>query len=161
MQIRVVDGTVPYSVVLATTRHPDGEDRADLQPGETVVLHTGDVAWGETIDSRLEFTARDGSGDTFSDDLVAYSFTRPAEKDCAAIAPSLAGTTASPATVPASSGGSAPSHLDLQVAVAAASQPVAPVNRPPAWAPIAAGVSLLGAGSGLVLVAGSRRRRLS
>jgi hypothetical protein len=159
VEIRVVDGTVPYSVVLATTRHPEGEDSADLRPGETVELHTGDVAWGETIDSRLVFTARDGSGVTFSDELEPYSFTRPAEKDCAAIAPSLAGTTASPATVPASSGGSAPQRLDLQVEVAAASQPVAPVNRPPDWALIAAGVSLLGAGGGLVLVARSRNRR--
>jgi hypothetical protein len=154
VQIRVVAGAVPYSVVLATTRDPDGEDAADLQPGETVVLHTGDVDWGETIDSRLVFTARDGSGDAFSDELVDYSFTRPAQEDCAAIAPSLAET---PATVP--SVGPANRQPDLQVEVAAASQPVAPVDRTPDWALIAAGVSLLGAAGGLALAAGSRARR--
>jgi hypothetical protein len=159
VEIRVVAGTVPYSVVLATTRRPDGEDTADLQPGQTVLLHTGDVAWGETIDSRLVFTARDGSGDTFSDELVDYSFTRPAQEDCAAIAPSLAGA---PATVPegsAAPGETAPPAPDLQVEVAAASQPVAPVDRAPDWALITAGVSLLGAAGGLVLVVGSRARR--
>jgi hypothetical protein len=101
-------------------------------------------------------TARDGSGATFTDELVPYSFTRPAEEDCAAIAPSLAGTTASPATVPASGG---PAPRDLQVAPAAAVQPVAPIDRTPDWARIAAGVSLLGAAGGLGLVAGARRRR--
>jgi hypothetical protein len=155
VEISVVAGTVPYTVVLATTRQPGGEDSADLAPGETVLLHTGDVDWGETIDSRLVFTARDGSGATFTDELEPYSFTRPAQEDCAAIAPSLAGTTAAPATVPASDG---PAPQDLQVEPAASSQPVAPVNRPPDWALIAAGVSLLGAGAGLVLAAGYRRR---
>jgi hypothetical protein len=157
VQIRVVDGTVPYTVVLATTRQPDGEDSADLAPGETVLLHTGDVDWGETIDSRLVFTARDGSGATFTDELVDYSFTRPAQEDCAAIAPSLSGVTDAPATVPASSGDRVPQDGDLQVQPAASSEPVAPVNRPPDWALIAAGVSLAGAAAGLVLVASRRR----
>ena len=160
VEIRVVDGTVPYSVVLATTRHPEGEDSADLRPGETVELHTGDVAWGETIDSRLVFTARDGSGVTSSDELEPYSFTRPSEEDCAAIAPSLA--TDAPATVPATGPteqGAAPQGLDLQVEAASAQLPVAPVDRAPDWALIAAGVSLLGTAGGLVLAAGSRGRR--
>ena len=157
VEIRVVDGTVPYTVVLATTRSPDGEDSADLAPGETVLLHTGDVDWGETIDSRLVFTARDGSGATFSDELADYSFTRPAQEDCAAIAPSLSAVTDAPATVPASSGDRAPQDGDVQVAPAASAQPVAPVNRPPDWALIAAGVSLAGAAAGLVLAAARRR----
>jgi hypothetical protein len=158
VQVRVVGGTVPYTVVLATTRQPDGEDSADLAPGETVLLHTGDVDHGETIDSRLVFTARDGSGTTFTDELADYSFTRPAQEDCAAIAPSLAGVTDAPATVPAASGDRAPQDVDLEVRPAASSQPVAPVNRPPDWALIAAGVALLGAAGGFVVVAGSRRR---
>ena len=54
---------------LATTRTPSGEDEASLQPGQTVVLHTGDVAYGETIDGRLEFAAQDGSGVTYVDEL--------------------------------------------------------------------------------------------
>jgi hypothetical protein len=157
VEIRVVDGTVPYTVVLATTRSPDGEDSADLAPGETVLLHTGDVDWGETIDSRLVFTARDGSGATFSDELADYSFTRPAQEDCAAIAPSLSAVTDAPATVPASSGDRTPQDGDVQVAPAASAQPVAPVNRPPDWALIAAGVSLAGVAAGLVLAAARRR----
>src|SRR3954447_17111058 len=157
VQIRVVDGTVPFSVVLATTREPDGEDSADLAPGETVLLHTGDVDWGETIDSRLVFTARDGSGATFTDELADYSFTRPAQEDCAAIAPSLSGVTDAPATVPASSGDRAPQDGDLQVEPAASLQAAAPGNRPPDWALTAAGVSLAGAAGGFVLVASRRR----
>jgi len=84
--VEVVAGTSPYSVRLATTRTPSGEDEAILGPGETVVLRTGDVAWGETIDGRLEFAAQDGSGVTYVDELQEYSFTRPTEEDCAAIA---------------------------------------------------------------------------
>jgi hypothetical protein len=169
VEIRVVAGTVPYSVVLATTRQPDGEDSADLQPGQTVLLHTGDVGWGETIDSRLVFTALDGSGDDFADELVPFSFTRPSEEDCAAIAPSLPGGDAAPATVPGTAptasapadgpGEQASRGSGLQVRVAAAESPVVPVHRPPQWALIAAGVSLAGTAAGLVLVAGARRRR--
>ncbi|WP_324275707.1 hypothetical protein [Blastococcus brunescens] len=69
---------------LSTTRTPSGEDEAQLQPGGSVVLRSGDVAWGETIDGRLEFTAADGSG--YVDELVEYSFTRPTQEDCAAVA---------------------------------------------------------------------------
>jgi hypothetical protein len=82
--VEVVAGTAPYAVRLATTRTPTGEDEAQLQPGETVVLRTGDVAWGETIDGRLEFTAADGS--TYVDELEEYSFTRPTREDCEAVA---------------------------------------------------------------------------
>ncbi len=75
--VEVVAGTAPYTVRLATTRTPSGEDEASLQPGETVVLRTGDVAYGETIDGRLEYAAQDGTGVTFVDELEEYSFTRP------------------------------------------------------------------------------------
>ena len=84
--VEVVAGTVPYTVRLATTRTPSGEDEASLQPGETVVLRTDDVAYGETIDGRLEFAAQDGTGVTFVDELEEYSFTRPTREDCDAIA---------------------------------------------------------------------------
>src|SRR3954449_2842900 len=60
--VEVQAGTLPYFVRLATTRRPAGEDEVELAPGQSAVLRTGDVAWGETIDGRLEFTARDGSG---------------------------------------------------------------------------------------------------
>jgi len=73
-------------VRLATTRTPSGEDEAVLQPGQTVVLHSSDVAYGETIDGRLEYAAMDGSGVTFVDELEEYSFTRPSKEDCDAIA---------------------------------------------------------------------------
>ena len=103
--VEVVAGTAPYAVRLATTRTPSGEDEATLQPGQTAVLHTGDVANGETIDGRLEYTALDGSGVTFVDELEEYSFTRPTKQDCDAIAaPSSTGST----TTPSSSGSAAP-----------------------------------------------------
>lgn len=103
--VEVVGGTVPYDVVLATTRRPAGEDRAQVGPGETVELRTGDVAWGERIDSRLEFTALDGSGVRYVDELVGFEFTRPAEEDCAAIAPPTAEATVPPmADLPADGG---------------------------------------------------------
>ncbi len=93
--VEVVAGTRPYAVTLATTRAPAGEDSVVIQPGERAVLATGDVAWGETIDGYLEYTALDGAGGSHVDDLEGYTFTRPAEEDCAAIiAP------AAPATVP-------------------------------------------------------------
>ena len=94
--VEVVAGTVDYAVTFATTRTPAGEDSAQLPAGETVVLQTGDVAWGETIDGRLEYTALDGSGASFVDELEGYTFTRPAEEDCAAIAPTAAAATVPP-----------------------------------------------------------------
>ena len=107
--VEVVAGTVPYSVRLATTRTPSGEDEAVLQPGQTVVLHSRDVDWGETIDGRLEYTARDGSGDTFVDELDEYSFTRPTKEDCDAVAaptdPEGASTSPSASAAPTTAAG--------------------------------------------------------
>jgi hypothetical protein len=99
MVIEVVARSTPYAVRLATTRTPGGEDEATVPAGATVQLHSRDVAWGETIDSRLEYTALDGSGTTFVDELTDWSFTRPSEQDCA--------TAAAPATatIPAPSAG--------------------------------------------------------
>lgn len=65
--VEVVAGTGAYEVTLATTRAPDGEDSARVEPGGTVVLRTGGVDWGETVDGRLEYRALDGSGDTSVD----------------------------------------------------------------------------------------------
>jgi len=84
--VEVVAGTSPYTVRLATTRTPSGEDSAVLAPGQAVVLHSADVAYGETIDGRLEFAAQDGTGVTYVDELEEYSFTRPTKEDCDAIA---------------------------------------------------------------------------
>ena len=83
--VEVQAGTTPYSVRLATTRQPAGEAEALLGPGESTVLRSGDVAWGETIDGRLEYAAQDGSGATYVDELEDYSFTRPTQEDCAAV----------------------------------------------------------------------------
>ena len=91
--VEVTAGTVDYAVTFATTRTPAGEDSAEVPAGETVVVRTGDVAWGETIDGRLEFTALDGSGASFVDELDGYTFTRPSEEDCAAIAAPAAAAT--------------------------------------------------------------------
>ncbi|RFU22357.1 hypothetical protein [Geodermatophilus marinus] len=85
--VEVTAGTAPYAVRLGTTRAPEGEDGAELTPGAVVVLATGPVAWGETIDPFLEYTALDGSGTAYVDELEGFSFTRPAEEDCAAISP--------------------------------------------------------------------------
>jgi hypothetical protein len=80
--IEVTGGTAPYFVRLATTRQSAGEDEARVDPGATVVLRSDDVDWGETIDGRLEYAARDGSGVIFVDELDNYSFTRPTQEDC-------------------------------------------------------------------------------
>jgi hypothetical protein len=101
--VEVTGGTVPWSVTLATTRLPQGEDTAEVPAGGTVVLRTGDVAWGETIDGRLEYAALDGSGDAFADELEGYTFTRPAQEDCAAIAAPAAAATV-PSVGPAPDG---------------------------------------------------------
>jgi hypothetical protein len=105
--VEVAAGTAPYAVRLATTRTPSGEDEAVLQPGETVVLRSGDVAHGETIDGRLEYAARDGSGIAYTDELDEYSFTRPTQEDCDAVAAPVAPEPApqtSPSPTPAPSG---------------------------------------------------------
>jgi hypothetical protein len=83
--VEITAGTAPYFVRLATTRNPAGEDEATLAPGTTVVLRSDDVDWGETIDGRLEYAARDDSGATHVDELHTYSFTRPTQEDCEAV----------------------------------------------------------------------------
>ncbi|MDK3257074.1 hypothetical protein [Blastococcus capsensis] len=80
--VEVVAGSVPYTVRLATTRQAAGEDEVVLVAQERTVLRTGDVAPGETIDPRLEFTARDGSGVAYVDELEDYTLTRPTVEDC-------------------------------------------------------------------------------
>ncbi|NEK84307.1 hypothetical protein GCU60_00765 [Blastococcus saxobsidens] len=91
--VEVVAGTASYTVRLATSRTPAGEDEVTLAPGASAVLQTGDVAPGETIDPRLEFAALDGSGTTYVDELEDYTLTRPTTEDCEAAT--------SPPTVPA------------------------------------------------------------
>jgi hypothetical protein len=115
--VEVVGGTAPYSVRLATTRTPAGEDEAVVQPGQTVELSSDDVDWGETIDGRLEYSARDGSGDTFVDELEEYSFTRPTKEDCDAVAAPTA-PDAPPPSAPGSS--TAPESSDDAPATSAA-----------------------------------------
>jgi hypothetical protein len=172
--VQVTAGTEPYRVVLATTRHPEGEDSALLAAGQTALLRTGDVDWGETIDSRLEYTAEDGSGVSYADELEPFSFTRPSQQDCAAIgsaaatAPATAPTpmavpdtpgagldpspaAVGPAVVPADGG------VDLQLKAVAAQRPVAPVTRTVDWPAAVAGVALVASSAGLAAT-GVRRR---
>ena len=134
--VEVVAGTVDYAVTFATTRTPAGEDYAEVPSGETVVLRTGDVAWGETIDGRLEYAALDGSGTAFVDELEGYTFTRPAEEDCAAIAaPAAAATVPSVEPAPGDGiedvrpDGSRPGGTD------AVEGPAAPARQPAAETP--------------------------
>jgi hypothetical protein len=171
--VEVRAGTLAYAVTLATTRAPGGEDAAEVAPGETVVLSTGDVAWGETIDGYLEYTPLEGAGGSHVDELAGYTFTRPAEEDCAAIiAP------AAPATVPlAPPGGEAGERGGLDAAPPAdrstgsASPAAAEVGRQFATTVVApaatvregslapvlvAAVALVAASAGLVAVAGRR-----
>src|SRR4051794_1437740 len=108
MEIEIVAGTAPYSVVLATTRDPDGEDEARLAPRATVFVHTGPIAWGETVAPRLEYTALDASGTSFTDELPDWSMTRPSRKDCAAIGAPAAIETTTPAPAGTTAGGQAP-----------------------------------------------------
>lgn len=137
--VEVVAGTLPYAVRLATTRAPGGEDEAELQPGERAVLSTDDVAPGETIDARLEYQARDGSGATAVDELEDWTFTRPTAEDCAAAGtpsppatpspsdpgtPTPSGPTTEPPTTP-------PSTAPAPTAPTAPSTPTNP-SRPPA-----------------------------
>jgi hypothetical protein len=161
--VEVTSGTAPYFVRLATTREPAGEDEATLAPGTTVVLHSDDVDWGETIDGRLEFAARDGSGVTFVDELDTYSFTRPTREDCEAVqapdgptaAPSPSATVAPPSGTDRTGATPAPTEDGGQPpAPPAVGETSAPVGssgtsgRSGSPAPVAAGgtVTLLAAG---------------
>jgi hypothetical protein len=125
--IEVTAGTTAYSVRLATTRRPAGEDEAVLAPGGTAVLRSGDVAWGETIDGRLEYAAQDGSGATYVDELEHYSFTRPSQEDCAAI------------TAPASPEPAGPPPTQTATPAPSASTPSTAGQPAPAPPPSAAG----------------------
>ena len=78
--------------MLATTRRPQGEDATDVPAGATALLHSGDVDWGETVDSRLLYTASDGSGTSYADELDDWTMTRPSHADCDAIAAPAAGS---------------------------------------------------------------------
>lgn len=116
--VEVAGGSDTYRVVLATTRAPGGEDAGEVGAGITVTLRTGEVAWGETVDGWLEYTRVGGDSGTTSgtpsgsgsyvDDLEGYTFTRPAQEDCAAIT-----APAAPATVPASAPHGAVTPEDL------------------------------------------------
>jgi hypothetical protein len=120
MQFEIVAGDVGYAVTLATTRHPDGEDETQVQPGQRAVLTTDDIGWGETVDPRLEYTALDGSGRTFTDDLDDWTMTRPSRADCDAIAaPSSASTTPRSAGTAAVASGAAAQDGAAARAVAA------------------------------------------
>ncbi|SDC39820.1 hypothetical protein SAMN05660690_1270 [Geodermatophilus telluris] len=152
--VEVTAGTVAYAVTLTTTRHPEGEDSAEVQPGVTVVLRTGDVEWGETIDTRLEYTALDGSGLTHVDELDGHDYTRPSEADCAAITAPQPPQDVSPApssepgsetgAAPGSGPGSAPPAPEVQPlpgAPAPSPGPGAPADGPVAGGPAAGAVS--------------------
>ncbi|MGY1733191.1 hypothetical protein ACI798_16905 [Geodermatophilus sp. SYSU D01045] len=155
--VEVTAGTVAYAVTLATTRTPGGEDAAELAPGETVVLRTGDVDWGETIDSRLEYAALDGSGTAYADELDGFSFTRPAEEDCAKItAPPSADVPPAPMPTPVPEPG-APAGEAVPMPVpglpAPETAPGAPADGPHAGASVSASADQVAAGSEVVLSA--------
>jgi len=139
MVIEVVARTTAYTVRLATTRRPEGEDEATVSPGASVTLRSGDVAPGETIDSRLEYTALDGSGTSYVDELDDWTFTRPTEADCRA-------ATAAPSTAPGSTAASSSSAAggaqgpdaqgtDAQGAAVPGQQPTSGQTGPPTVTP--------------------------
>ncbi|SDN54326.1 hypothetical protein [Geodermatophilus sp. DSM 45219] len=161
--VEVAGGTVGHAVTLATTRAPGGEDTAEVAPGAVVVLATGEVDWGETIDPFLEIRALDGSGAAWVDELPGYSFTRPAEEDCAAIAPPTGAAAVPPMgeVVPGLPGpdGSVPAGttpgsppVDVSTRVVAAVD-----DAGPGWPLLAGGGALVATGAGLAVVAGARR----
>jgi hypothetical protein len=124
--VEVTAGTAPYFVRLATTRNPAGEDEATIAAGTTVILRSDDVDWGETIDGRLEYAARDGSGLTYVDELDTYSFTRPTQEDCeAALAPDRATPPSPSATVLPPSGAEQPSDTPVPSTGGQTSSPAA------------------------------------
>ena len=155
--VEVTGGTVAHTVTLATTRRPGGEDTAEVAPGAVVVLSTGLVEWGETIDPFVRVAALDGSGAGYVDDLPGYGFTRPAAEDCAAIA-APTGAAVVPLPVPGLSdaGTAVP---DGAPAVPVSAQEVAAVAGDAHWPLLTAGGALLVTGAGLVVVAGGRRPR--
>ena len=156
--VEVTGGTVGHAVTLGTSRRPAGEQTAEVAPGAVVVLSTGPVDWGETIDPFLQYTALDGSGAGWVDELTGYDFTRPAAEDCAAISPPAGAAVvpqhgeAVPMPVP---GLPDPSSTAPTVPVSA--QEAVAVPGGVQWPVLAAGGALVAASTGLVLVAGSRR----
>ncbi|MGR6967130.1 hypothetical protein ACU610_21980 [Geodermatophilus sp. URMC 61] len=164
--VEVTGGTVGYAVTLGTGRRPAGEDAADVAPGAAVVLSTGEVDWGETIDPFLEYRALDGSGDGWVDDLTGYSFTRPTAEDCAAISapsgpavvPQLGKAVPVPVPgLPDPSGVAAPRTTEGARVVEVSAQEAAAVTGGVPWPLLAAGGSLVAMGAGLALAAGARR----
>lgn len=162
--VQVVAGSVPYHVVLATTRHPEGEDAADVAAGQTAVLRTRDVDWGETIDSRLQFTALDGSGVSYADELDGWTFTRPAQADCAAVSSPAAGVVPPVGVVADDPGGTrpagsrGPNAVHVQVLPAADRAGVAPTRTASPWPPVISALALLAVAAGVVVAL--RRRSL-
>jgi hypothetical protein len=152
--VEVTGGTVGHAVTLGTGRRPAGEDAAEVAPGAVVVLTTADVDWGETLDPFLEFTALDGSGAGWVDELPGYSFTRPSAEDCAAIRPPSGAAVVPQAgqTLPVPAG-----IADGTPAVAVSAQEAAAVTGGVPWPLVAAGGSLVATGAGFALVAMSRR----
>jgi hypothetical protein len=164
--VEVAGGTVGHAVTLGTSRRPAGEQTAEVAPGAVVVLSTGPVDWGETIDPFLQYTALDGSGAGWVDELTGYDFTRPAAEDCAAISPPAGAAVvpqhgeAVPMPVPGP-----PDPSSTGPAGSTDGTPTAPVSAQEAaavpggvhWPVLAAGGALVAASTGLVLVAGSRR----
>jgi hypothetical protein len=137
--IDVVARSAAYSVRLATTRTPAGEDSGTVQPGATLRLRGAAVAYGETVDSRLEYTALDSTGTSYVDELDDWTMTRPSKEDCDAVA---APSSASSADDPTASSSSAASPSGSSAATSGAggsaggegtgSQPVGPTAAPQA-----------------------------
>ncbi|WNV76058.1 hypothetical protein [Geodermatophilus sp. DSM 44513] len=147
--VEVTAGTAGYAVTLATVRRPAGEDAAELAPGAVVVLRTGPVDWGETVDPYLEYVPLDGSGPGHVDDLTGFDFTRPAAGECAAISGA--------AVVPALEGPSGGDPAGSPVVTVATQQVSAGEDGESRWPLLAAGGVLLAAGAGAAVVSGSRR----
>ncbi|SNS63742.1 hypothetical protein SAMN06893096_10610 [Geodermatophilus pulveris] len=146
--VEVTAGTVGYAVTLATARRPAGEDAAEVAPGTVVVLRTGPVDWGETVDPYLEYTPLDGSGPAYVDGLAGFDFTRPSSGECAALAGPVV-----PAGPPRE-GAAAGSPAAVTVA---AQQGPAGEDGGSRWPLLAAGGAVLAAGAGVAVVSGGRR----
>ncbi|MGK5110478.1 MULTISPECIES: hypothetical protein [unclassified Geodermatophilus] len=164
--VEITGGVVAYEVTLATSRASAGEDAAVVQPGEVVVLRTGDVDWGETIDPDLRYTSIDGT-DAYADELQGYSFTRPAAEDCAAITPPTGAAQVPPIGTPPVLAapvdevepvpGRAGAGVESPVVPAAAATDLPVPDGGTSWPLLVTGSALLATSIGLARAAGRRR----
>jgi hypothetical protein len=115
VRVAVTNGTEAHTLVLVVD-DAGAQGSADLGPGETAELTSGDVDWGQTVEVAVAVTDLDG---TAEESLRLGTYTRPSAEDCAAVTAPEA--TADPTPAPPSTTDPAPT----------ASSPSAPTGTEP------------------------------